>query len=217
LAKAIKPKADFARESALRREGVWPVAGVDEVGCGPLAGPVCAAAVVLDPSTIPEGLCDSKAMTAKAREVVFERIVESALGVSFAFVTAAEIDAINIRKAALRAMAQAVKGLACKPSYVLVDGRFVPELSCPGEAIVKGDAQCASIAAASIVAKVARDGHMRRLAEEYPHYGFESNAGYGTRAHLEALARFGPTPHHRMSFSPLRADAVQLDLLDDEA
>lgn len=217
MAKAVKPTADFARERALRRKGMWPVAGIDEVGCGPLAGPVCAAAVILDPGAIPEGLCDSKAMTAKAREVVFEKIVARALAVSFSFVTAAEIDAINIRRAALRAMAQAANGLSCRPSYALVDGRLLPELSCPGEAIVKGDALCASIAAASIVAKVARDGYMRRLAEEHPHYGFAANAGYATRAHLEALARFGPTPHHRMSFSPMRADGVQLDLLEDEA
>ncbi len=208
---------DFSVENALRGRGIWPIAGVDEVGCGPLAGPVCAAAVILDPCAIPEGLFDSKAMTPKSREIAFTRIVETALAVSFAFVTAEEIDAGNIRKAALRAMAQAVSGLARRPSYVLVDGPNLPQLSCPGEAIVKGDARCASIAAASIVAKVARDGFMRRLAEEYPQYGFAANAGYGTRQHLAALAKFGPTPHHRMSFSPLREKPKQLDLHAAEA
>lgn len=197
---------DFSAEAELRQKKLWPVAGVDEVGCGPLAGPVCAAAVILDPANIPDGLNDSKAMTPKSREIAFARIVESAQAVSFAFVTAAEIDATDIRKAALKAMAQAVAGLSIAPAYALVDGRALPSLPCPGSAIVKGDARSLSIAAASIVAKVTRDGLMRRLAEEYPGYGFETNAGYGSPRHLAALAALGPTPYHRMSFAPLRRD-----------
>lgn len=204
---AEKPRKtfpDFSAENESRRKKLWPVAGVDEVGRGPLAGPVCAAAVILDPDNIPDGLNDSKAMTPKAREMAFARIIESALATSFAFVTAAEIDAADIRKASLRAMERAVAGLFVPPAFVLVDGRDLPDLPCPGAAIVKGDAKSLSIAAASIVAKVARDGLMRRLAEEYPAYGFETNAGYGSPRHLAALAGLGPTPCHRMSFSPLR-------------
>jgi ribonuclease HII len=204
--KPPKTVPDFSAETDLRRKRLWPVAGVDEVGCGPLAGPVCAAAVILDPANIPDGLNDSKAMTPKSREIAFARIVESARAVSFAFVTAAEIDATDIRKASLKAMAQAVAGLSLAPAYVLVDGLALPSLPCPGEAIVKGDARSLSIAAASIVAKVTRDGLMRRLAEEYPGYGFETNAGYGSPRHLAALAALGPTPYHRMSFAPLRRD-----------
>ena len=191
-------------ESAHRRKGVWPVAGVDEVGRGPLAGPV-AAAVILDPARLPAGLDDSKALSAKAREAAFDAILASALGVGVAFVTARDIDASDIRKAALLAMSRAVAALAIAPMHVLVDGRDVPPtLRCGAEAIVKGDATCLSIAAASIVAKVVRDRMMRRLAASFPEYGFEKNAGYGSRQHLAALDRFGPTPVHRMSFAPLR-------------
>ncbi|MGA8172411.1 MAG: ribonuclease HII [Methylocystis sp.] len=190
----------------MRGRSLWPVAGVDEVGRGPLAGPVCAAAVILDPDNIPSGLNDSKAMTPKAREIAFDRIVDAALATSVAYVTAAEIDATDIRKASLKAMARAVGGLSVAPAYVLVDGRDLPELPCGGEAIVKGDAKSQSIAAASIVAKVTRDRLMRRLAEEFPGYGFETNAGYGSKQHLAALATLGPTPFHRMSFSPLRRE-----------
>jgi ribonuclease HII len=198
---------NFAAENRSRRKKLWPVAGVDEVGRGPLAGPVCAAAVILDPANIPEGINDSKVMSPKAREIAFARIVESALATSFAFVPAAEIDATDIRKASLKAMEQAVAGLTLAPAFVLVDGRDLPGLPCPGSAIVMGDAKCLSIAAASIVAKVARDTLMRRLAEEFPGYGFETNVGYGSPGHLAALASLGPTPYHRMSFSPLRRDA----------
>lgn len=202
---ATKPRPGYEIETRLRREGLWPVAGVDEVGRGPLAGPVAAAAVILDPDRLPDGLDDSKAMSPKARESAFERILSNALAVSLAFVPASEIDASDIRRATLIAMARAVAGLSLPPVYVLVDGRDLPQLPCPGQAIVKGDAMCLSIAAASIVAKVARDAAMARLAELYPAYGFETNVGYGVRRHLEALAKFGPTPYHRMSFSPLRA------------
>lgn len=195
---------DFRLEGRLQRQGVWPVAGVDEVGRGPLAGPVAAAAVILDPRRLPRGLDDSKALTPKEREDAFERIMARALAVSVAFVTPAEIDAMNIRQASLAAMARAVAGLSRAPAYVLVDGSDPPRLSCPCRAIVKGDASTLSIAAASIVAKVARDAMMRRLAVHFPDYGFETNVGYAAKRHLDALRDIGPTSAHRMSFSPLR-------------
>ncbi|WP_036288551.1 ribonuclease HII [Methylocystis sp. ATCC 49242] len=195
---------DFRLEGRLRRQGVWPVAGVDEVGRGPLAGPVAAAAVILDPARLPLGVNDSKALGPREREAAFERILSTAQAVSVAFVTPPEIDAMNIRQASLAAMARAVAGLSLAPAFVLVDGRDPPPLACHCRAIVKGDALALSIAAASIVAKVARDGMMRRLAAAYPDYGFETNAGYGARRHLDALERIGPTPVHRFSFAPLR-------------
>jgi ribonuclease HII len=195
---------DFRLEARLYRQGVWPVAGVDEVGRGPLAGPVAAAAVILDPGKLPRGLDDSKALTQKQREDAFEQIMAQALAVSVAFVTPAEIDAINIRQASLAAMARAVAGLSRTPAFVLVDGSDPPRLSCPCRAIVKGDAVALSISAASIVAKVARDAMMRRLGALYPAYGFETNVGYAAKRHLDALREVGPSPAHRMSFSPLR-------------
>lgn len=200
---------DFRLESRLRRQGLWPVAGVDEVGRGPLAGPVAAAAVILDPSRIPAGLDDSKALDPARRDAAFAEIFATAQAVSVAFVTSAEIDQLNIRQASLAAMTRAVAGLALRPAFALVDGRDPPLLCCPCRAVVKGDALALSIAAASIVAKVARDAMMRRLAALYPAYGFETNAGYGARRHLAALASLGPCPVHRRSFAPVRAAALQ--------
>jgi len=195
---------DFRLEGRLFRQGVWPVAGVDEVGRGPLAGPVAAAAVILDPKKLPRGLDDSKQLTQIQREAAFEDIMAKAHAVSVAFVTPAEIDAINIRQASLAAMTRAVAGLSRAPAYVLVDGSDPPRLSCPCRAIVKGDALALSISAASIVAKVARDAMMRRLGALYPAYGFETNVGYAAKRHLDAIREVGPSPVHRMSFSPLR-------------
>jgi len=195
---------DFSRELKLRASGLWPVAGVDEVGRGPLAGPVVAAAVILDPDRLPEGVRDSKALSAAARDAAFVRILRDALAVGIAFVPAAEIDAINILQASLAAMSRAVRALAQAPAFVLVDGNKLPQLPCPGEAIVKGDAKSTSIAAASIVAKVARDAAMRLLDEKHPAYGFAQNAGYPVAAHRAAIQEFGATPYHRMSFAPLR-------------
>lgn len=195
---------DFRLEARLRRQGVWPVAGVDEVGRGPLAGPVAAAAVILDPARLPTGIDDSKALDQKQREAAFERIMASALAVGVAFVTPAEIDAMNIRQASLAAMARAVAALSQAPAFALVDGSDPPRLCCPCRAIVKGDALALSISAASIVAKVARDAMMRRLGAVYPDYGFETNVGYAAKRHLDALRTIGPTPAHRLTFSPLR-------------
>lgn len=198
--------ASFAREEDCRRRGLWPVAGVDEVGRGPLAGPVVAAAVVVDPDRIPEGLTDSKKLTPARREALYAFILESA-AVSVASVPASVIDRINIRQATLAAMARALRGLPVRPLHAFVDGRDCPpDAPCPTEAVVKGDLTVASIAAASIVAKVTRDRLMSRLCRQFPVYGFSSHAGYGTQAHLSAIAAHGPSPFHRMSFAPLRVE-----------
>jgi len=194
--------ADFTREQAVFARGADTVAGVDEAGRGPLAGPVVAAAVILDPAQIPEGLADSKALSAARREALFDEIVATAT-VSAAAVSAAVIDRINIRQATLLAMRKAVAGLARPVQHILVDGRDLPGCPCPGEAVVDGDALCVSIAAASIIAKVTRDRMMDRLATLHPDYGFQTNRGYGTAQHLDALARIGPCPIHRMTFKPL--------------
>jgi ribonuclease HII len=198
---------NFAAERACIGEGAWPVAGVDEAGRGPLAGPVAVAAVVLDPADLPIGVDDSKALTAREREPLFDLILARALCVSLAFASAEEIDAHNIRVATLRAMARAVAALSMRPKIALIDGRDVPPgLGCSGRAIVGGDAVCVSIAAASIIAKVARDRLMARLDAHCPGYGFSSHVGYATRAHIDALATLGPSPFHRRSFKPSGLD-----------
>lgn len=198
----VSPDDRFERH--IGKDGFSFIAGLDEAGRGPLAGPVVAAAVVLDPSTTPPGLNDSKALSRKARESLFEEIMASAL-VGVASVSAREIDATDIRKASLSAMRRAVLALPVKAGYALVDGRDVPPgLSCPARALVKGDARCLSIAAASIVAKVMRDRMMTRAAAIHPLYGFDSHMGYGSARHLSAIAMHGPCILHRMSFRPLR-------------
>jgi ribonuclease HII len=198
-------RPDFRLERRLLKRGVWPVAGVDEAGRGPLAGPVAAAAVILDPQNLPRGLNDSKLLTPDAREKLFEAIMARALAVAVGFATAAEIDAMNIRQATFIAMRRALAALAESPAYVLVDGNDLPEsLCCSGETIVKGDGAILSIAAASIVAKVARDRLMRRLCAVHPAYGFSRHVGYATEAHLAAIEAYGPCPYHRLSFSPFR-------------
>ena len=192
-------------ERAAMRRGFRLVAGLDEVGRGPLAGPVAAAAVILDPGRIPKGIDDSKAMGAAAREALHDEIMARALCVSVAFVEAEEIDRINIRQASHAAMRRALAGLSMAPSYALVDGNDMPrDLGCDGQTIVKGDALSLSIAAASIVAKVMRDRLMARAHARHPVYGFNSHVGYATRAHLAALTAHGPCRLHRMSFSPMR-------------
>lgn len=184
----------------------WPtivVAGVDEVGRGPLAGPVTAAAVVLDPGNLPDGLDDSKKLSA-ARRAVLAEALHACAQVSIAHASVEEIDTINILQASHLAMRRALAGLPVRPGHALIDGNRLPaDLACPATAVVKGDARSLSVAAASIVAKVARDAIMAGLAAECPGFGWETNAGYGTRAHLEALQRLGPTPHHRRSFAPV--------------
>jgi ribonuclease HII len=177
------------------------VAGIDEVGRGPLAGPVAVAAVILDPRNLPKGVQDSKTLSAERREELSRSILDKALGVAIAFASAREIDAFNIRGATLRAMARALGALALRPDFALIDGRDVPDgLCCQARAVVGGDGLSLSIAAASIVAKVARDALMTRLHAHYPEYGFDSHAGYATRRHVAALERWGPSPLHRRSF-----------------
>jgi ribonuclease HII len=197
------PDLGLARELAARAEGFTCIAGLDEVGRGPLAGPVVSAAVVLDLDNVPRGLADSKALTAARREALFAEILATSR-VGIASVSHQEIDAINIRQASLLAMCRALAALPCKPDMALVDGNDPPGLPCATEAVIKGDSHIASIAAASIVAKVVRDRMMARLGQAYPAYGFASNAGYSTKAHLSAVANEGPCPFHRLSFSPLR-------------
>jgi ribonuclease HII len=199
------PGPDFAYEARLRSRGLWPIAGIDEAGRGPLAGPVAAAAVILDPRAIPEGLDDSKRLSPLVRETLYVEIMRCAASVSIAFASAAEIDQGDIRQSTLRAMRRAIQALPVPSAFVLIDGRDIPrDLPCPGEAIVNGDATCASIAAASIVAKVTRDRLMARLARAYPAYGFEQHMGYATKAHLAAIEAHGPCPFHRLSFRPFR-------------
>ncbi|MGQ3676578.1 ribonuclease HII [Xanthobacter sp. TB0139] len=191
-------------------QGYHLIAGADEVGRGPLAGPVVAAAVILDPAQVPQGLADSKKLSAKRREVLYAEICASA-ELAIAIAPPERIDRDNIRQATLWALAQAVRGLPREPDLLLVDGNDPPQATCPVETIIGGDGLVASIAAASIVAKVARDRLMTRLGTQYPAYGFERHMGYGTAAHLEALRSHGPCPHHRRSFAPVRAQQLLLD------
>lgn len=194
-----EPHFDFEREAMA--SGCRWVAGVDEVGRGPLAGPVGVAAVILDPNNLPEGLDDSKALTEARRDELRPIIFAKALSVSIVFASVEEIDAYNIRGAALRAMARAIGGLSLRPDIALIDGRDIPDgLICPARPIVGGDGLSMSIAAASIIAKTTRDALMRNLAREYPQYGFANHVGYATAAHRLALALAGPCPYHRRSF-----------------
>ena len=197
-------KATFELEAVELKIHGGPVAGVDEVGRGPLAGPVVAAAVILDPDNIPDGIADSKVLEAEVRRTLYREILATArVGIGIAGVE--RIDSENILNASLWAMADAVAQLECKPRLVLVDGNKVPpRLMCASRAIVKGDAKCLSIAAASIVAKVTRDTIMIELARTYPGYGFERHKGYGTAEHHAAIERHGVTPHHRRSFRPVQ-------------
>jgi ribonuclease HII len=181
------------------------VCGVDEAGRGPLAGPVYAAAVILDPAWRVNGLADSKVLSAERREVLAARIKERAIAWAVAFATVEEIDAINIFQAAMLAMRRAVKALAVKPEEAWIDGNHCPGLSCRSRAIVDGDATHKVISAASILAKTARDAEMRALHQRYPQYGFDRHKGYSTPEHFELLARFGPCEIHRRSFDPVKS------------
>ena len=180
------------------------IAGVDEVGRGPLAGAVVTAAVILDPKRPIIGLNDSKKLSEKKREYLFDIICDSALDFCIGRAEVEEIDQINILQATFVAMQRAVAGLNIKPHRVLVDGNKAPDFGIPAEAIIQGDGKIAEISAASIIAKVVRDREMKQLAVIYPGYGFEKHKGYGTKFHLEALNRLGATPIHRTSFAPVR-------------
>ncbi len=179
------------------------VAGVDEVGRGPLAGPVYACAVILDPARLPIGIDDSKALSEAKRESAFAQVMERALSVGIGVADVAEIDALNILQATMLAMRRAVDGLSLAPAHVLVDGNRLPALPCPGEAVIGGDATVLSIAAASIIAKVTRDRVMCELDALHPGYHWARNKGYGTADHLAALQRLGASVHHRKTFAPV--------------
>jgi len=201
---------DLSHEAAALARGACRVAGIDEVGRGPLAGPVVAAAVCLpEPGRIPPGLNDCKRLTA-ARRVTLCKALQACAQIGIGMASPAEIDRLNIHGATMLAMRRAIADLPrppgyLLPGYLLIDGNRLPEgLPCPAEAVVKGDARCLSIAAASIVAKVTRDAIMTELDAIHPGYGWAQNAGYPTAAHLDALQRLGPTPHHRASFGPVR-------------
>jgi ribonuclease HII len=208
----------FRRERAAIKRGVWPVAGCDEAGRGPLAGPVVAAAVVLDPKRVPRGLDDSKKLDPQTREKLHAKICASA-EVAVAIAPPWRIDRDNILRASLWALARAVACLPVRPQLVFVDGRDRIDTACDCQAVISGDAILASIAAASIVAKATRDRLMTRLGLLYPGYGFENHKGYSVPEHFAALARLGPTIHHRRSFAPVAAaygDLVTADMAAGE-
>ncbi len=181
-------------------KGYNAVCGVDEAGRGPLAGPVCAAAVILPKDTVIEGVNDSKKLSEKKREALFDVIKEQALAYSVAFASVDEIESMNILNATMLAMKRAVEGLSVKADYAMIDGNRLPNLDIDCECIVKGDAKSMSIACASILAKVSRDRLLYKYAEEYPEYQFDKHKGYGTKAHVEAIKKYGVTPYHRPSF-----------------
>jgi ribonuclease HII len=207
---------DWEHERLLIAGGHSPIAGVDEAGRGPLAGPVVAAAVILPPDLALPGLTDSKLLAEPEREALFERIVVEALAIGVGEIPPDRIDAINILRATHEAMAAALAALPSPAAYALVDGLPVTGLPCPHRAVVRGDSRCVSIAAASIVAKVTRDRMMHRLDALHPGYGLARNKGYPTPDHLAALRRLGPCPLHRRSFRPVSEAAAQLRLLWEE-
>ena len=187
-------------EKAIHGEGFSVICGVDEAGRGPLAGPVCAAAVVLPVGYLPEGLNDSKKLSERKREILFPLIQKNASDFSIAFATVDEIEKLNILQATFLAMNRAISGLRILPELALIDGNRDSGICMDSRCVVGGDGKCASIAAASILAKVSRDREMIQLAEKYPQYGFDKHKGYGTKAHYEAIMKYGPCPAHRMSF-----------------
>ena len=194
------PQEWFRYEGEAREQGYTAVCGVDEAGRGPLAGPVCAAAVILPAGLVIEGVNDSKKLSEKKREELFPVICEKALAYGIGWADEREIDEINILQATYRAMKRAVESLPLTADYALIDGNRMPPLAIPGTTIIKGDALSMSIAAASILAKVRRDRVMVQFSREYPQYGFEQHKGYGTAAHVQALREYGPCPLHRQSF-----------------
>src|ERR1700745_2472887 len=205
----------FRRERRGLGQGIWPIAGCDEAGRGPLAGPVVAAAVVLDPDHIPRGLNDSKKLDAAAREKLYEKICATAQ-VAVAFGAVERIDRDNILRASLWALARAVKALPVRPKLVFVDGNQRIDCGCDCQTVVSGDALVVSVAAASIVAKVTRDRLMTRLGLAHPGYGFERHMGYSVPEHFAALARLGPTIDHRRSFSPVAVAYGDIAVPEDE-
>lgn len=190
-------------EQSLYTKGITLIAGIDEAGRGPLAGPVVAAAVILPQDAYLPGINDSKKLSEAKRETLFHQIQATAISIGVGIVSAKEIDELNIYQAAKKAMLQAVEQLVPKPEYLLIDAMELP-LAIPQQSLIKGDANSVSIAAASVVAKVTRDAIMKQLGEQYPQYGFEKHMGYGTEYHLQAIRTYGVTEHHRRSFSPVK-------------
>ena len=208
---AAVPKPTFAEERALIARGITMIAGVDEAGCGCWAGPVFAAAVILPLDSRIGLVRDSKTLSESQRDRLIERIKEESMAWAVGTATAAEIDALNIRRAGTLAMKRAVEGLAQRPEFVLTDAFKIPELGINQKNIINGDCKVKSIAAASIIAKVARDAHLKMLDERYPGYGFATHKGYGTKVHQAALAKLGPCAEHRMSYAPVKAVVLQIE------
>lgn len=190
----------LTKEKSFYNDSVQILCGVDEAGRGPLAGPVCAAAVILPKETVIEGLNDSKKLSEKKREQLYDVICETAVSYAISFATVAEIEELNILHATQLAMIRAINELDPIPDLALIDGNQAGDIKFPHETVIKGDASCVSIAAASILAKVTRDRFMVEMAEQYPNYHFEKHKGYGTKDHYNALREFGPCPIHRPSF-----------------
>lgn len=199
MARIVLHKELFEYDTALRK--TYPVlCGVDEAGRGPLAGDVYAAAVILSDDVLIDYLNDSKKLSEKRRELLYDEIIEKADAYCIATASVAEIDELNILQAAMLAMKRAIEGLGVSPDMALIDGNRLPELECPAENVIKGDATSASISAASVLAKVARDRYMREIAEKYPQYAFEQHKGYGTKLHCDMLKKYGASDVHRKSF-----------------
>ena len=187
-------------ENEIYESGVAPLCGVDEAGRGPLAGPVCAAAVILPRDLVIEGLNDSKKLSEKKRELLYDEIIEKAVSYGIAFATVEEIEEKNSLEATFLAMNRAIEKLSVQPALALIDGNRDRGIAVEARCVIGGDGKCADIAAASILAKVTRDRYMLQLAQQYPQYGFEKHKGYGTAAHYAAIREYGPSPVHRMSF-----------------
>ncbi len=209
------PKPTFAEERALIARGITLIAGVDEAGCGCWAGPVFAAAVMLPLNSRIGLVRDSKTLSVSQREGLIGRIKEEATAWAVGTATAAEIDTLNIRRAGALAMKRAIEGLAIRPEFVLSDAFKIPELGIDQKNIIRGDLKVKSIAAASIIAKVARDAHLRVLDEKYPGYGFAAHKGYGTKVHQAALTALGPCAEHRMSYAPVKAAVLHIEKARD--
>lgn len=196
----LRLKSMWEIEKEYKMSGYTYIAGVDEAGRGPLAGPVCAAAVILPDDAVIEGLNDSKKLSEKKREELYDKIINTALAYNISMVDEKVIDEINILNATYRAMNNAVSGLSVKPDFVLIDGNRIEGMDTPCKTIVKGDSKSASIAAASILAKVTRDRYICEISDKYPEYNFKKHKGYGTKEHSEAILKYGPCPIHRMTF-----------------
>ena len=208
----MKPTPDMQEEATAHAEGYRCVCGIDEAGRGPLAGPVVAAAVALPPGYELPGLNDSKQLSPAKREKLYTQLMQdAAVAKCIAQADVEEIDRLNILRATHLAMRRAAEGLIPQPDYCLIDGLPVPGFPLPSRSLVKGDARCLSIAAASVLAKVTRDHIMQELHRQHPEYGWDRNAGYGTRAHMQAIAEHGITPHHRRSFAPVAQATLPLE------